>query len=54
MWKSLKMILGDSKTSTVLLYISCDELNYYFMNIGSNSNEPDEKRISLARTREHT
>ena len=41
MWKSVKMILGNSKTSEIPLDISCDELNYYFTNIGSNLNEPD-------------
>ena len=38
MWKSVQMILGDNKTCSVPLDISCDEINHYFTNIGTCTN----------------
>ena len=35
LWKSVKMILGNSKTCSVPLDIKCDDFNEYFTNIGA-------------------
>ena len=38
LWRSVRIILGDSKTSSVPVGVTRDELNTYFSNIGAEIN----------------
>ena len=39
LWRSVKIILGDSKTSSVPVDVTSDEFNTYFSNIGTEINK---------------